>query len=126
MRHLLSRIAILVALLMPIGALAQPADITGSYSITGENPGGGGAYRGEVVVKRTDDTYQVLWRLGPQEHVGTGIFRDGQFSVVYQPRGEPAGIAVYIVSASGTLNGLWTGLGGQFLGIETWTRKDRL
>ena len=124
---------------LPLGAIAigflilsmtvvfgQTRDIEGLYRVTGTNPGGVGDYRGEVAVARTGDVYQIAWRFGGDQHIGTGIRSNGQLSVVYQPEGQIAGIAVYRIEPNGTLQGIWTTLGGQTLGTEEWTPQGRM
>ncbi len=109
----------------PVSAPAQAPDIAGVYAVTGQNPDGTGQYRGEVTVARAGDAWAIVWRFGEQRHAGTGILRGGRLSVVYQPQAQPPGVAVFELSASGTLSGLWTGLGGRTLGTETWTPRGR-
>ncbi|MDQ6435433.1 hypothetical protein RB623_15345 [Mesorhizobium sp. LHD-90] len=122
----MKRIAILTTgLLLSSVASLWAQDIAGSYTVEGSNPGGGGIYRGEVTVVKSDETYQVLWKIGNQQHRGTGILRDGGFAVVYQPQGGGPGIAVYQVGPNGALSGSWVGLGGQQLGSEVWNPRDR-
>jgi len=107
-------------------ASAQQADVSGTYVLEGANPGEAGHYRGEVSVERTDDTYQVRWKIGGQQYVGTGVLRDGGFAVVYLPAGQAPGIAFYRIMPNGSLSGSWVGLGGTALGSEIWNPRDRL
>ncbi len=72
---------------------------------------------------RRGEAFHVIWRIGQQQHSGTGILRNGQLSVVYHAQGEAPGVAVYTLNPNGSLTGLWTALGGQALGTETWTPK---
>lgn len=106
-------------------AFGQSREIAGTYAMVGTNPGGMGEYRGEVAVVQTGDVYQVGWTIAGQRHVGTGVLNGDVFSVVYQPEGEQAGIAVYELQPDGSLDGVWTGLGGQALGVERWVPQGR-
>ena len=129
-----SRFAVLPIVFLVIGliilataaAIGQERDITGLYTMTGTNPGGMGEYRGEVAVVQTGDVHQVGWTVGGTRHVGTGVLRGEILSVVYQPVGEQAGIAVYELQPDGSLAGVWTNLGGQVLGTERWMPQGRL
>ena len=124
----MKRIAMLAAgaLLASAASLwAQDADLSGRYAVEGSNPGSTGIYRGEVTVVKSDETYQVLWKIGNQQHRGTGILRSGGFSVVYQPPGGGPGVAVYEVRPNGSLLGLWVDLGGKEVGSEVWNPHDR-
>lgn len=122
-------IAALVAGFIFLGAavaLGETRDIEGVYRVTGANPDGAGDYQGEVAVARTGDVYQIAWLFGGDQHVGTGVLLDNQLSVVYQPEGQTAGIAVYQIKPNGALDGVWTTLGGRALGTEEWTPQGRL
>jgi hypothetical protein len=44
-------------------------------------------------VQKTGDTYLVIWNIGSQTFVGTGVARDNGFSVIYRSGGL-TGIAV--------------------------------
>ena len=124
MPRLLIPLSLILALLLP--TLTHAQDLTGTYTVEGSNPDAKGAYRGEVRVARAGDVFHVIWIFGKQQHAGTGILRDDQFAVVYQPKGGQPGIAFYKVNADGSLSGTWTTLGGRTLGTETWKPKDRM
>jgi hypothetical protein len=106
--------------------VAVAADLEGRYAIEGRNPGGQGGYEGQAAVKRQDNVYQVAWKVGQQQYVGTGLRKGDVFSVVYDaPGGDTqAGLAVYEIQDDGTLLGTWTPLGGQNTGTERWTPVD--
>jgi len=105
---------------------AVDTDIAGVYQLKGSNPGGAGEYRGEVAVMQTGDVYQVGWTIAGTQYVGTGVLRGQTLSVIYQLQGQQAGIAVYEVQPNGDLEGVWTLLGGQVLGTETWVPQGRI
>lgn len=115
--------AVLCILALLVCSAAQAQDISGTYDVEGGNPGAQGRYAGQAAVKATGDTFQVLRQIGSQTHRGTGILQDRHFSVVYQADGEAPGVAVYDVAPDGSMTGVWTGLGGTALGIETWRRR---
>lgn len=120
-------IALVVGLMM-LGASAvygQQRDVAGMYSVTGTNPGGMGEYRGDVIVVQDGEVYQVAWTIAGARYVGTGVLLGAQLSIVYAPDGQVAGIAVYELQADGTLQGVWTGLGGRRLGTERWVPRGR-
>lgn len=112
-------------ILATAAAFGQTRDITGIYAATGTNPGGRGAYRGDVIVVEDGEVYQVAWTIAGARHVGTGVLRGNQFSVVYAPEGQGTGIAVYELQPDGNLDGVWTNLGGSTLGSERWIPQGR-
>lgn len=103
----------------------QALDVSGAYRVQGTNPGGGGDYQGDVLVRKVGDVYQVVWVIGGQRHVGTGLLSDGVLSVAYQQSNRSAGVAVYRQDADGVLRGRWTPIGGTAAGTESWIAKDR-
>ena len=46
-----------------LGSAAWAGDPVGTYSVSGSNPGGGGAYSGTATVEKTGATYKVTWRV---------------------------------------------------------------
>lgn len=108
-----------------VAAVAQSPDVAGRYRVEGSNPGGQGSYRGEVIIARKGDTYQVRWQIGQGAQVGTGIVLDKVFSVTFQAGPGPAGVAAFRIDPNGTLTGIWAGAGVTALGTETWTPADR-
>lgn len=117
---------VVLALLLPSASVAQAPNLVGEYAASGRNPGGEGEYRGDVAIARTGDLYQVVWSIGGQRHIGTGILRDDVLSVVYQPVGAAPGVAVYEIGVDGVLEGTWTSLGGTSVGMERLVPKGRL
>ena len=120
-------IGFVVAGAMALATMASAADLTGRYKVDGRNPGGQGSYQGQAAVKQRGNVYQVAWKVGQAQYVGTGIRKGDVFSVVYDtPGGDaPAGLAVYQIQADGTLLGTWTPLGGSRTGSERWTPVAR-
>ena len=97
--------------------------IEGVYRVEGHAPRSGDIYKGEAQIKKTGDTYTVVWRIGSSGHIGTGILRDNVLSVFFQPldRGSAAGVASFRIIDDKIAQGSWTMLGGKEVGEETWT-----
>lgn len=117
MRHLfaLSAAALLSA------ATAFAADPVGSYSVAGNNPGGGSKYGGTVTVETTGQTYRVIWIVGGTRYVGTGI-GDKDFLAVPYKADSDTGLALYGADG-GKWAGVWTYAGGHQIGAEVWKRE---
>ena len=75
---------------------ASHADPTGRYTVRGTNPGDSKPYTGQVLVARTGQTYQVLWSIGGQTYVGTGIGSADFLAVTYRA-GPGIGLAIYFL-----------------------------
>jgi hypothetical protein len=104
--------------------LATPAfaaDPTGHYLIEGANPGGKGSYAGTVDVTRTGDTLRIVWTIGNQRYVGTGIGTSSGIAVSYRS-GNDTGLAIYSEEGK-DWSGVWTYAGATQLGTERWVRK---
>jgi len=106
-----------------IGSVSA-ADIEGTYSAKGTNPGGKGAYTGNVIISKTKDTYKIVWSVGAV-YVGTGIIADGTLSVVYvDASSKSSGLVVYKILDNGKkLEGVWCAYNGTVLGKETLEKK---
>jgi hypothetical protein len=105
-------------MLVASAALASPI---GHYDVSGTNPGGGSKYSGEVSVEPTGDTYRVVWNVGGQRYVGTGIGDKNFIAVSYQS-GDQTGLALYAEEDDGAWVGVWTYAGGKQMGTERWER----
>jgi hypothetical protein len=102
-----------------VAALA--ADPVGRYRVEGRNPGNGSSYRGTVTVERTGDTYRVVWDIGGQTFIGTGIGNNEGLAVAYRS-GNQTGIAIYGSKGEDWV-GAWTYTGGRDVGAERWERR---
>ena len=111
---------LVLALLMSTAGFADPV---GRYSVIGTDPGGKRTYRGDVVVERTDDTYQVVWDIEGTRTIGTGIGNKDFIAVSYKS-GSSTGIALYSDDGSGAWSGVWTYAGGTKIGTERWERRQ--
>jgi hypothetical protein len=94
------------------------ADPLGTYKISGTNPGDNSRYSGTVVVTRNGDTYRVVWTIGGQQYIGTGIGNKDFLAVSYAS-GNQTGLALYGASGN-TWRGIWAYANGRQLGSEVW------
>jgi hypothetical protein len=108
---------------LALGVLAASAEPAGKYSVKGHSPGNDQGYTGQVVVTKTGDTYQVIWEIGGQIAVGTGI-GSANFLVVTYLTGRQIGLALYARRADGSWEGRWTQLGGRVVDTENWTPME--
>ncbi len=100
-------------------------NIVGTYTVTGNTPGQNGQYTGKVVIKKTDDTYQVSWTLGEESNFGTGLLNGDTFAVAYtNSKGSFFGLVLYKVSPDGrTMEGMWTMAGANLFGTEKLVKE---
>ena len=113
--------SLIAALALLIAAPAFAADLTGDYTIEGSNPGNKGHYTGTVTVRRTGETYSVVWVVGGTRYVGTGIGNKDFIAVSYRS-GNDTGLALYGADGA-NWNGIWTYAGGKQVGAERWLRQ---
>ena len=116
MRFMFACIALVLS-----AAAAFAADPVGSYTVQGNNPGGGSHYSGTVTISRTGDTYSVVWVVGSTRYVGTGIGNKDFIAVSYRS-GNDTGLALYGADG-GNWKGIWTYAGGRDVGTEIWKRE---
>jgi hypothetical protein len=105
---------------LALGVSAALADPVGKYTVRGSSPGTDRTYEGQVMVRKTGDTYQIVWEIGGQIAVGTGIGGDN-FLVVTYLSGRQVGLALYRRKPDGSWEGRWTQLGGRVIENEHWT-----
>lgn len=99
--------------------------IEGRYKVEGQSPAQAQVYRGEAAVKKSGDTYAVIWQVGSSRYAGTGILTGSVLSVVFRgANAQSAGVASFEVAGQKITSGRWTMLGGQGLGSEKWTAED--
>jgi hypothetical protein len=97
-------------------------DLSGTYTVKGQDPAGTAKYEGEVAVMKLGETYRVAWAMEDHRAVGTGILTAKTFAVTFISQGMPVpGIAVFDVGDHGELSGRFTLLGARDVGLETWT-----
>jgi hypothetical protein len=109
-----------VGVALTAGAAAEGID--GVYRVEGHSPGSNEVYKGQAQIKKTGDTYTVVWRIGESGHVGTGILRGNVLSIFFQPldRRAAPGIASFLIADDKVTEGTWTVLGGNSVGVERW------
>ena len=97
--------------------------VEGRYKVEGQNPGQAQVYRGEAVIKKTGDTYSVVWQIGSGRQIGTGIRTGSVLSVVFQAAGGAAGggVASFLIVDDRVTSGQWAVTGGNAVGIEKWS-----
>jgi hypothetical protein len=118
------RLALLAGILAAAASAFPAQALEGRYKVEGQNPGQSQAYRGEAVVKRTGETYSLVWQIGSGRQVGTGILTGSVLSVVFQSVGsQGSGVASFETSGDRIVGGRWTVIGGQATGTERWTRE---
>lgn len=98
------------------------AEFAGKYAVKGTDPDGGSDYSGTVTLTRTAEAvYSVVWKIGGDTFVGTGIGGADGLAVGYKS-GSNTGIAIYRQEADGVVKGVWTYAGGKKIGEEAWSR----
>jgi hypothetical protein len=92
--------------------------LSGSYAIVSSaNPGGGGAYAGNVQISRSGELYRLSWTIpGSPPYSGVGIEMNGVLAVGWGTGGSP-GVVAYRVTG-GQLDGKWASLGSSQIGSE--------
>ncbi|KAB1069276.1 hypothetical protein [Methylobacterium planeticum] len=113
--------------LIALAASALPAlAIEGRYKVEGQNPGQPQIYRGEAVIKKTGETYSVVWQIGSGRQIGTGILSGSVLSVVFQAANAPGsgGVASFEIADNKVTGGKWAVTGGQTAGTEKWTLES--
>jgi len=113
-------LALVMVVFTSVAALADP---TGNFIVAGANPGNdGGKYSGTATVTKTGDTYRVVWVIGDDKFIGTGIGSKDFLAVEYKS-GDNTGLALYSEDKDGSWSGVWVYAGGKELGTERWVRK---
>lgn len=103
-------------------AFAMPAlaQMTGQYKVEGKNPDGT-AYSGSASIEKTGDTYRVVWNIGGERFIGTGIGSNEAIAIGYRS-GSNTGV-VLLVKEGDEYFAVWTYLNGRQLGGEKWARQ---
>ena len=127
----------LAALAWMIATTVAWAGPEGTFDVVGKNPDDNGQYEGTVTVKRTGDTYSVVWDVAGTRFVGIGIgakpagtaagyagASDGDTAIaVGYGSGSQHGLAVYEEQADGSWSGIWTYAGSAVVSSEVWYPK---
>ena len=88
-------------------ATARASDISGSYTVSGQNEGGGGSYTGDLAVAKRDDVYQFSWKSGTNQYDGVGVQSGNSVAVSFADgtEGKGCGVVLYHIGANGNLDG---------------------
>ena len=113
--------SLIAALALFVAAPAVAGSLVGDYTIEGSNPGNKGHYTGTVTVRKTGETYSVVWVVGGTRYVGTGIGNKDFIAVSYRS-GNDTGLALYREDGN-NWDGIWTYAGGKQIGLERWLRQ---
>lgn len=95
----------------PANSAAGPAtaskDISGSYTVSGQNEGGAGNYAGDLNVTKRDDVYQFSWKSGANQYDGVGVQAGNSVAVSFTEGadGKGCGVVLYQIGANGNLDG---------------------
>lgn len=104
--------------------LSAKTAFSGTYDVTGSNPGVG-AYKGTLTIAPRGEIYDVLWTIGKASYAGVGVVVGDTLSVAYSDgTGKWMGVVGYRQLSDGTLDGKWAVYGGNTkTGTETARRK---
>ena len=88
-------------------ASAATKDISGSYTVTGQNEGGGGNYGGDLTVTKRDEVYQFSWKSGDKTYDGVGVQAANSVGVSFTEGsdGKGCGVVLYRIKPDGNLDG---------------------
>jgi|GEM_PF-3265926 len=109
--------------LTPLGTAS--AQERARFAIEGSNPGTDEiSYRGTVTLTQEGDMLTVVWRIGKNTYVGTGILDLNTLAVGYLSGDQP-GVALYTRdSSTGIFTGQWATHGGKGIGTERWLPRN--
>ncbi|WP_430911213.1 hypothetical protein [Methylobacterium sp. sgz302541] len=104
-------------------AAAPAAAIEGRYAVEGSNPGRSDVtYRGLAAIRKSGDTYSIVWQIGSGRQIGTGILTGSVLSVVFRSiDGKGGGVASFETADGAVTSGRWAVTGGTATGTERWT-----
>ena len=92
----------------PETAVAQRSrDISGNYTISGENEGGQGEYTGDLTITKRGDVYQFSWSSGDKTYDGVGVQTGNSVGVAFTEgsEGTGCGVVLYEIKPDGNLDG---------------------
>ena len=86
---------------------SAPKDISGTYEVTGTNEGGGGNYKGALLVTDRDEVYQFSWKSGTHSYDGVGVQTDNSVAAAFAngTDGTGCGVVLYKIGSDGSLDG---------------------
>jgi hypothetical protein len=105
---------------------APARDISGDYTVSGQNEGGGGDYAGELKVSKRDQVYQFSWTSGGKTYDGVGVQGGSSVGVAFTEGtdGKGCGVVLYQIKPDGTLEGKAGYWGVNTAETETATRTS--
>jgi hypothetical protein len=103
---------------------AQAEAPLGDYRCVGNNPGQQTPYKGNVHIKKSGQTYIVLWRFGATTYIGTGIEQGDAFAVAFtKTQDDFFGLLLLRKNPkNGHWTGIWTQPGSTIVGKEIWAK----
>jgi hypothetical protein len=100
-----------VTFLFAAFSMQARSGFSGTYAVTGTNPGVG-AYKGRLTITQRGDVYDVRWSIANLKYFGVGVVVGDTLSVAYSDRDHTFfGVAAYEQSG-GSLDGRWAVSGG--------------
>jgi hypothetical protein len=116
---------LVLALVFVTGLVSGKSAYSGTYAITGTNPGVG-PYKGTLTIAPRGDVYDAHWTIAGASYVGVGVVVNDTLAITYSGSADRSwsGVMAYRQRADGSLEGKWTLLGGKAkAGTETAVRK---
>jgi hypothetical protein len=109
---------VLAALLVAASLLpAQARDISGRYTVQGNNIDGS-EYEGTAeIASLSDATCAIVWKIVGREFDGICMHDGDIFSAAYEIDGE-VGLLIYHIGPNGSMEGSWTIAGERGRGAE--------
>lgn len=105
---------------------ATTKDISGNYTVRGENESGGGDYAGNLKVTKRDEVYQFSWTSGDKSYDGVGVQGGNSVGVSFTEGsdGKGCGVVLYQIKSDGNLEGKAGYWGVNEAETETATRTS--
>ncbi len=99
-------------------------DISGNYKCTGFDANVKSNYTSSLVIQKTGDAYNLMWKSGDVSYTGTGIFSktapDTLATIFINPEEKiKSGVMIYQVKPNGSLDGSWVYVNNTVMSTET-------
>ncbi|HYI10270.1 MAG TPA: hypothetical protein VEK57_14515 [Thermoanaerobaculia bacterium] len=107
MRRTVTGFLVLLFLAMAMLVSGKPA-FSGTYSITGTNPGVG-PYKGTLTITPRGEVFDVAWNIAGLQYVGVGVVQNETLAVTYSGATDRSwsGVIAYRQKTDGVLEGRW-------------------
>jgi len=117
-------LALFTVLVLVSSPVQAKTAFSGTYAITGVNPGVG-PYTGTLTITARGDVYDVYWSIANVHYSGVGVVANDTLSVAYGAADHSwLGVMAYRALPNGRLEGKWAVQGRAGApGTETATRK---